>query len=147
MPRFSRRNSPADALATAPPPHLSPFATLKDDLQAALIEFIGTTTFLMLAFGGVQAAQSEFNQTPNTASRIEQVMYNSFCFGFALLVSAWLFFRVTGGLFNPNVSLGLFLTGCIGPVRFVLYCIAQLLGGITAAAIVLALTPGPLASK
>jgi aquaporin rerated protein, other eukaryote len=67
--------------------------------------------------------------------------------GLSLLVSAWLFFRVTGGLFNPNVSFALLLCGIITPVRFVLYCIAQIVGGIAAAALVLALTPGPLASK
>lgn len=78
---------------------------------------------------------------------VNRIMYISLCFGFSLLVSAWLFFRVTGGLFNPNVSLALLITGIIGPVRFVLYCVAQLLGGITAAALVLALTPGPLTSK
>jgi aquaporin related protein len=73
--------------------------------------------------------------------------YISCVMGLSLLVSAWLFFRASGGLFNPNVSLALVLTGVITPVRFVLYCIAQLLGGITASALVLALMPGPLASK
>jgi aquaporin related protein len=67
--------------------------------------------------------------------------------GFSLLVSAWLFFRVTGGLFNPNVSLGLVLVGVIQPVRFVLYCIAQLIGAIVGAALVYGLTPGPLSVK
>ncbi|CAL1716140.1 unnamed protein product [Somion occarium] len=80
-------------------------------------------------------------------SVIERVMYISLSFGFSLLVSAWLFFRVTGGLFNPNISLAMLLTGIIGPVRFVLFCIAQLVGGITAAALILALTPGPLQSN
>jgi aquaporin related protein len=54
-------------------------------------------------------------------------------------------FRITGGLFNPSVSLALFLVGGIGPLRFVLYVIAQLAGGISATAILLALLPGPLA--
>jgi glycerol uptake facilitator-like aquaporin len=67
--------------------------------------------------------------------------------GLSLLVSAWLFFRVTGGLFNPNVSVALLLSGIITPVRCILYCIAQLVGGIAAAGLVLALTPGSLASK
>ena len=100
--------------------------------------------FLTLAYGGVQGASSgilaELNPTLHT-------LFASFCFGFSLLVSAWLFFRVTGGLFNPNVSLALLLTGVIGPVRFVLYCVAQLVGGIAAAALVLGLTPGPLQYK
>ncbi|KAI0649166.1 aquaporin-like protein [Trametes meyenii] len=116
------------------------FTTIKEDVYAALLEYVGTSFFLLLAYGGTQAAQ-------NAASVVERDMYISLCFGFSLLTSVWLFYRVTGGLFNPNVSLALLITGVIGPVRFVLYCIAQLLGGITAAAIVLALTPGPLASN
>lgn len=67
--------------------------------------------------------------------------------GFSLIVSAWLFYRVTGSLFNPNVSLALLIVGVITPVRFVLYCIAQLLGAIAASALVIALTPGPLSVK
>jgi len=65
--------------------------------------------------------------------------------GFSLLVSAWLFFRITGGLFNPNVSLALLLVGVIKPPRFVLYCIAQLLGAIAGSALLLALTSESLA--
>ncbi|KAG2348138.1 aquaporin-like protein [Suillus weaverae] len=65
--------------------------------------------------------------------------------GFSLLVSAWLFYRITGGLFNPNITLALFLVGVINPIRFVLFCIAQLVGSIAASALLLALTPGPLA--
>jgi len=64
--------------------------------------------------------------------------------GLALLVSAWLFYRVTGGLFNPNVSTSLLLIGAISPVRFVLYCVAQLIGSIVASGILLALLPGAL---
>ncbi|TFK50319.1 aquaporin-like protein, partial [Heliocybe sulcata] len=117
--------------------------TLSDDLFAAFLEFIGTVFFLLLALGSVQTVTYE----QASGGMIQRVMYISLAFGFSLVVSAWLFFRVTGGLFNPNVSLGLFLCGVIGPVRFVLYCIAQLLGGIAAAALVLALLPGPLASN
>lgn len=67
--------------------------------------------------------------------------------GLSLLVSAWMFFRITGGLFNPNVSFALLLTGIITPVRFVLYCIAQFTGAIVASGLVLALSNGPLQSK
>lgn len=38
---------------------------------------------------------------------------------------ARLFYRVTGGLFNPSIALALFLVGIIGSVLFVLFCIAQ----------------------
>ena len=119
------------------------FANIKTDLCGALLEFVGTFFFLTVAFGGAQAttvAGSVGQPAPNALN----VFIISFSFGFGLLVSAWLFYRVTGALFNPNVSLALFLTGVIGPVRFVLYCIAQLAGSIAAAGVILGLSPGPV---
>ncbi|KNZ73376.1 Aquaporin-4 [Termitomyces sp. J132] len=73
-------------------------------------------------------------------SDVEQVLYISLCMGFSLLVSAWLFFRITGGLFNPEVALALLLVGAIKPIRFVLFVIAQLVGSIVASALVRVLT-------
>lgn len=123
------------------------FSSIREDLQAALLEFVGTTFFLLLGLGGIQATTSEAASPGGSSSTIEHVMYISTCMGLSLLVSAWLFFRITGGLFNPNVSLALMLIGVIKPVRFVLYCIAQLLGAIAASALIMALTPGPLSVK
>ncbi|KZV85677.1 aquaporin-like protein, partial [Exidia glandulosa HHB12029] len=70
--------------------------------------------------------------------------------GFGLLVSVWLFYRVSGGQFNPAVSTALLLVGCIPPVRYACYVVAQarfsfhILGAIVAAAIVNACVPNPL---
>lgn len=122
------------------------FATINDDLFAAGLECIGTTFFLLFGLGGIQAATLEVSNGP-AASTVDKVLYISTCMGLSLLVSAWMFFRVTGALFNPNISLALLLVGVITPVRFVLYCIAQLIGAIIASGLILALTPGPLAVK
>ncbi|KAH9032654.1 aquaporin-like protein [Lactarius pseudohatsudake] len=115
-----------------------PNTTFPDDLKAALFEFVGTTVFLLLAFGGTQGSNEV------EGSDLERTLYIATAFGLSLLVSAWFFFRATGGLFNPDVSLALFLIGAIRPVRFILFCIAQLTGAITAAAVILSLTPGAL---
>ncbi|KAG5643281.1 hypothetical protein DXG03_001248 [Asterophora parasitica] len=123
------------------------FENLSEDLMAALLEFIGTAVFMLLGLGGIQAATAENLSSERLASNVQQVLYISTCMGFSLLVSAWLFFRITGGLFNPNVSLALLLVGVIKPVRFVLYCIAQLLGAITGSALLLALTSESLSVK
>lgn len=149
---FSNPGVPQDIPPEDPDPSTPPrtglFATLTTDLHAAALEFVGTTTFLTLAFGGIQASAAEDGSAGvGVSTGVNRIMYIALCFGFSLLVSAWLFFRVTGGLFNPNVSTALFLVGAIGPVRFVLFCVAQLVGGVAAAALVLALTPGPVASK
>jgi glycerol uptake facilitator-like aquaporin len=123
-----------------------PRTTVADDVKAAFFEFIGTVMFLLLAFGATQSSH-DVQGGLLQGSNLERTMYIAAAFGLSLLVSAWLFFRATGGLFNPDVSLSLLLVGCIGPIRFILYCIAQLVGAIAAAGIVLALTPGPLTFK
>lgn len=127
------------------------FDNLRDDCLAAALEFIGTVFFLLFGLGGIQAATAESSNSGTdsrpSSSTLEQVLYISTCMGLSLLVSAWMFFRVTGGLFNPNISLALLLIGSLGPVRFVLYCIAQLVGAIAASAIVRGLTSADLSVK
>nr|B0DMR6.2 RecName: Full=Aquaporin Lacbi1:392091 [Laccaria bicolor S238N-H82] len=121
------------------------FDNVYEDLAAATLEFIGTAFFLLFGLGGIQASTAEdtaSGQPP--ASGIEHVLYISTCMGLSLVVSAWLFFRVTGGLFNPNISFALLLVGGLKPLRFVLFCIAQLTGAIAGAAIVRGLTSAPL---
>lgn len=68
-------------------------------------------------------------------------MFIAISFGMSLLVTAWVFYRVTGGLFNPAITLALWLIGGLGWFRAILLVVAQLLGGIVAAALVAALTP------
>lgn len=127
------------------PPHksserLDKFSNLRQDIKAACLEFLGTVFFLLIGLGGIQVANTQGSGLGSTA-------YIAACMGLSLLTSAWLFYRITGGLFNPGVSLALFLINGIGPVRFVMYIIAQLVGGIAAAALLDALTPGPLLVK
>ncbi|KIM85041.1 hypothetical protein PILCRDRAFT_779689 [Piloderma croceum F 1598] len=123
----------------------SHFSSFKVDAEAAVVEFVGTTVFLLLGLGGIQVAKGD-PTTDSGGSTIEQVLYISTCMGLSLLVSAWLFFRVTGGPFNPNITLALLLVGEIKPLQFVLFCIAQMLGAIAASGLLLALTPGPLSN-
>jgi aquaporin related protein len=72
---------------------------LRGHIVAMTGEFVGTFLFLFFALGGTQVA----NSIPNSSSS-EPIMYISLCFGFSLLVNVWVFYRVSGGLFNPAVS-------------------------------------------
>ena len=70
-------------------------------------EFTGTFLFLFFAFSGTQVANSETQGSATTiaqGSNPAQLLYISLCFGFSLAVTAWVFFRISGGLFNPSVS-------------------------------------------
>jgi len=71
-----------------------------------------------------------FNLSPSLPKLISR-LYISLCFGFSLAVNAWIFFRVSGGLFNPAVSLGMVLVGALTPKRGALLAVSQIIGGIT----------------
>ncbi|KAL4259618.1 MIP/aquaporin family protein [Pleurotus pulmonarius] len=120
------------------------FSALTNDFHAAFLEFVGTFLFLLLGLGGIQTAQTLSVLDTVSTSDTQRFLYISTSMGLSLLVSAWLFLRITGGVFNPNVSLSLMLVGAIRPVRCVLFCVAQLVGGIAAAAVVRGLTDGSL---
>ena len=127
---------------------------IKNHLVAMISEFAGTFMFLLFALGGTNAvntpdnsANAQSSQNVNTAPDPAKLLYISLCFGMSLAVNAWVFFRISGGLFNPAVTFGMVLVGAIGWVRGVLIFVAQLTGGVAASAVVLGLTPGPLNAR
>ncbi|BGO90161.1 hypothetical protein NBRC10512_002554 [Rhodotorula toruloides] len=133
------------------PRHLA----LKNHAVAAIGEFVGTCLFLIFVFGGTNVANmavsdvnstANSNQTGSTAAlpNTSNLLYIAFSFGISLTVVAWCFYRVSGGLFNPAITLGMFLVGAMSPVRAVILAFSQILGGITGAAITEALLPGNL---
>ena len=110
-------------------------------------EFAGTFLFLFFAFSGTQVANTQpASLVPTTtfAANPAQLLYISLCFGFSLAVNVWVFFRISGGLFNPAVTLGLCCVGALPFVRGILLVVSQVIGGIAAAGVVSALFPGPL---
>ena len=82
---------------------------IRNHFVASVGEFAGTFLFLFFAFSGTQVANTQtqgqgsttISQAPNPA----QLLYISLCFGFSLAVNVWVFFRISGGLFNPAVWL------------------------------------------
>lgn len=111
-------------------------------------EFVGTVLFLYFGLSGAQVANSIPSSAgltvEQTGSNPQQLQYIALCFGFSLAVNAWVFFRISGGLFNPAVSLGMCLIGALPWVRGCLLVVTQILGGIVAAALVDTMFPGPL---
>ena len=132
-------------------------------------EFAGTFLFLFFSFSGTQVANASTSDSTQTADGgISQVpntsalLYISLAFGFSLAVNAWVFFRISGGLFNPAVScagqrlsrefpltrtqvtLGMCLIGAVNWTRGGLIFISQIIGSMAAAGVVSALFPGAL---
>ena len=141
---FSKRRK-----SEVPEPHPLPAAHLlppgpRNELVAFLGEFVGTFLFLFFAFAGTQVANMISAMVPPGESSASVLLYIALSFGFSLAVNVWVFFRISGGLFNPAVSLGLALIGAIGFLRMGVAIAAQILGAIAAAAVVSGLFPGPL---
>jgi len=104
--------------------------------------------FLFMAFGGTHIANlpgaQVATQTGTAFIDTSNLMFIALAFGLSLIINVWIFFRISGALFNPAISLALALATVISPLRAVLLSIAQLLGGIVAAALIDGLMPGPL---
>lgn len=81
---------------------------IRKHLVAASGEFVGTFLFLFFSFGGTQVANTTAEKVPGTS----QLLYIALSFGFSLAVTAWAFYRISGGLFNPAVCLFSRVTVC-----------------------------------
>ena len=123
------------------------------DFVATIGEFVGTTMFLFFAFAGTQVANVQStasdasSSTSNTTSgaatgfNVSVYLYISVIFGLSLMVNVWIFFRISGGLFNPAVTLGMVLVGALPIVRAICLFVAQIAGAIAASGMVLGLFP------
>lgn len=128
------------------------FAGIKQDLVAAVGEFVGTTMFLFLAMGATKSdsysrTSSQTQTTGNVSLSNQDILFVATAFGLSLIVCAWVFYRITGGLFNPAVTLALWLVGAVPSIRSGMLIVAQILGGIAGSGLVTALTPGNSAAS
>lgn len=87
---------------------------IRNHVVAMAGELSGTVLFLLFAFAGSQTANNTHSTLLSNGQvgspavvgpNPSQLLYVSLCFGFSLAVNAWVFFRISGGLFNPAVYL------------------------------------------
>lgn len=127
---------------------------------AVLGEFLGTTFFLFFALAGTQVAYAHLSpsavflsgpaaSSAKTTSIVSSgsMLYAALAVGFSLAVNAWVFFRVTSALFNPAITLGMIVEGCLTWKRGVCIAVSQFLGSMTAAGMVSGLFPGELKAE
>jgi aquaporin related protein len=81
--------------------------TKRNNIVAALGEFVGTFLFLFFAFAGTQIANTPapvpVNGSDTPLPNTSNLMFIALAFGLSLMANVWAFYRVTGGLFNPAV--------------------------------------------
>ncbi|KAL6901093.1 aquaporin-like protein [Trichoderma evansii] len=123
----------------------TPREKIRNELVVIFGEFCGTFMFLLMSYIGTQAAiDNNSPGNPNAPLFPFSLMYIAASFGTALAVNVWVFYRVTGGMFNPAVTVGLVLVGAVKPLRGLFIFPTQIVAGIAAAAVTDALLPGPL---
>jgi len=95
-----------------------------------LAELLGTFLFLTIGYTSI----ANFNSiTP----ALPGILVVPFSFGFGLLAAIYAFGHVSGGHFNPAVTIAMAVDRRTTPVEAVGYIVAQVIGAIGAAAVVL----------
>lgn len=98
----------------------------RDNLRAALAEFLGTFIFVFAGIGAVGAFTFV-----NGISGV-QLLLIGLAHGLALMAAIAAVGRISGGHINPAVTIGALITGNIGLVRAAMYIVAQLAGAVLA---------------
>jgi len=99
--------------------------------RAYLAELLGTFLFMMVGY--VSVANVGIAASANVA-----ILVVPFSFGLGLLAAIFAFGHVSGGHFNPAVTVAMILDKRTKPMDGVGYIVAQVIGAIGAAAVVLA---------
>ena len=92
-------------------------------------ELLGTFLFIMIGYASVAAFN---NTTPPTAG----LLVVPFSFGLGLLAAIYAFGHVSGGHYNPAVTVAMVLDKRTTPIDAVGYIIAQVIGAIGAAGVI-----------
>ena len=100
--------------------------------RAYLAELLGTFLFFAIGLSSVQAVGVLGAAAP-------LLVVVPLAFGFGLLAAIFAFGHLSGGHFNPAVTVAMVIDGRTTPSDAVGYIVAQVIGAIAAAALVLAL--------
>jgi aquaporin Z len=109
-----------------------------DIARKAIAELLGT---LWLVLGGCGSAVLAADFQPETNLGIGLVGV-SLAFGLTVVTGAYALGHISGGHFNPAVTLGIFTAERVGGREVAVFVVAQVLGAIAATAIVVAIASG-----
>jgi aquaporin Z len=98
--------------------------------RAYIAELLGTFLFMTIGYLSVGAFAVASAPTPN-------LLVVPFSFGFGLLAAIFAFGHVSGGHFNPAVTVAAVIDGRTTPTDAVGYIVAQVVGAVAAAGVVL----------
>lgn len=108
-----------------------------------IVEAIGVLALCYVGIGAIMA----FTTVPvggdpaNSANLIGIALAHGLAIGLMVAAAG----HISGGVYNPAVTLGLAITGTLGPNKAVAYAIAQLVGGVLGALLIKATFPSAAA--
>jgi len=102
-------------------------------MKKEIAEFIGTFTLVLVGCGAAVIAGDEIG-----------LLGISFAFGLALIAMAYAIGSISGCHINPAVSAGALVAGRISFIEFVRYAIAQCLGAVAGAAMLMLILKGQM---
>jgi aquaporin Z len=108
------------------------------DTKKLLAELLGTFTFFLIGLMAIMSTVT-FGKLPSSVQGTDLVVI-AFGFGLGLFAAIQAFGAISGGHFNPAVTVAAVLDGRLDPMTGVGYVVSQLIGGIAAAAVVLTMT-------
>ena len=103
------------------------------DVKKLFAELVGTFTFFLIGFLAILSTK-DFGAAPDHQQGADLVIIG-FGFGLGLLAAIQIFGAISGGHFNPAVTVSAALDGRLDWPTGVAYIVAQVVGGIGAAAL------------
>jgi aquaporin Z len=99
--------------------------------RAAVAEFIGTFALIFFGAGAIIATQNG------------DLVAIALAHGLAIAIMVSMMAHLSGGVFNPAIQVGLWVTGKMSTSRSAVYIVAQMLGAVAAAYALKYIAPQP----
>src|SRR5437773_4507782 len=116
----------------------------QQDWRKVLAEVIGTFFFFFIGIGGaIVVGNAALVGSQGVVASIASLgtLYVALAHGVALAIAVSALGHISGGHFNPAVTIGLMIARKISPVLALLYILGQLLGGIAACLALVVILP------
>ncbi len=111
------------------------------NVKALVAELIGTF-WLVLGGCGAAVLAADFGVGGNGTSLGLGFVGVSLAFGLTVVTGAYALGHISGGHFNPAVTIGLIVGGRFAPSKALGYIVAQLVGAVLAAAVIFGIASG-----
>ncbi|RDW57810.1 hypothetical protein BP5796_12611 [Coleophoma crateriformis] len=111
---------------------------VKNHIIAVLSELVGTFLFMLLGLGGTSAAISLSRDNPVSPNKY---LFIAASWGTSAAVNGWVFFRISGGLFNPAVTIAMIAIKAVSLFRGTLIILTQITACIAASGVLIRLVP------